>query len=43
MGPVGIITPIGGVVLIAGWVLFFFGVPATRQNNEKEPAGKEQG
>lgn len=43
LGPLGVITPIGGAILILGWVLFFFGVPAARQHSEREQSGGEQG
>jgi len=26
LGPIGIITPIGGLFFILGWILFFFGI-----------------
>lgn len=31
LGPVGIVTPIGGLLLIIGWVLFFVGVIKQKQ------------
>lgn len=42
LGPAGIVTPIGGVILILGWVFFFFGVPTTRHHGEKEHGSAEQ-
>jgi uncharacterized membrane protein YgdD (TMEM256/DUF423 family) len=42
LGPIGMVTPIGGVVLIAGWILFFMGVPATRHHGERDHGAEEQ-
>jgi uncharacterized membrane protein YgdD (TMEM256/DUF423 family) len=42
LGPIGMVTPIGGVVLIAGRILFFMGVPATRHHGERDHGAEEQ-
>ncbi|MDX2048415.1 MAG: DUF423 domain-containing protein [Chitinophagaceae bacterium] len=38
VGSIGYITPAGGVVLIAGWLCLFIGIPASRvsERNEKD-------
>ena len=35
LGPMGLITPVGGVLLILGWACFFIGIPAQRTPTEK--------
>jgi len=32
----GILTPIGGLLLVAGWISFFLGIPANRKNEYSE-------
>jgi len=35
LGGFGLLTPIGGVLLVAGWISFFLGVPRVK-NSEKD-------
>jgi hypothetical protein len=42
-GSIGIITPIGGAAYIAGWIMFFMGVPATRHHGDRDTPGDEPG
>lgn len=36
LGAMGVVTPIGGVLLILGWSFFFVGVPASRAHTERD-------
>ena len=31
LGGFGILTPIGGILLVAGWISFFFGIPSSKK------------
>jgi uncharacterized membrane protein YgdD (TMEM256/DUF423 family) len=35
LGGLGFLTPIGGILLVAGWISFFLGIPKVK-NMEKE-------
>jgi uncharacterized membrane protein YgdD (TMEM256/DUF423 family) len=32
----GILTPLGGLLLVAGWICFFLAIPAERKSDYKE-------
>jgi uncharacterized membrane protein YgdD (TMEM256/DUF423 family) len=41
IGPLGIITPFGGLLFIAGWVCLYLGIPTTRHPSDRDQGSDE--